>query len=362
MPDRCNVALNCVKVESNLAGFRAVKKSLAEPFSEKLVEVKMTQLVKKFFISASVLAGLGAIAPAPSLAASITGASIGGTAPYLTYSSGGGHTFTVANTQGNVQAALDGDSSVPGGNVELFSNSEQSSLSPSLNTSISQTFTSFYNFLGYNQYTSLSGQIGGQDITLSSLMATDWFGQSAVNSVKTAIANASAIANPIAKAIAFSAAIAPLYNSANLATQWFNQALSNYGFTSNQQLFNIFLLAGGFQRFSDPNISYVNQDGETIKIGLAGHYDALALLGIPPIPGLSLQASELVKVVYGAKTEYKYSFKATRSGLTALGDGISHRGNYEVAVEAVPEPTTMLGLILGGGSLIAAKRKSLKKA
>lgn len=319
----------------------------------------MSQLVKQFCISASVLAGLGAIAPAPSLAASLTGATIGGSAPYLTYSSGSGHTFTVANTSGNVQAALDGDSNTPGGNVELFSNSEQSPISP---TNFSQVSSALYNFLGYNQYTSLSGKISGQDITLSSLMATDWFGQSAVDSVKIAIAKASALPDSIPKALAFSAAIAPLYNSANLATQWFTQALSNYGFTSNQQLFNIFLLAGGFQRFSDPNISYVNQDGGTIKIGLAGHYDAAALLGIPSIPGVPLQASELVKVVYGGKTEYKYSFKATQSGLTASNDGISHSGNYEVTVEAVPEPTTMLGLILGGGGLLAAKRKSLKKA
>jgi len=281
-------------------------------------------------IGASVLAGLGAIAPAPSLAASLTGATIGGSAPYLIYSQ-----------SNNVQAALDGDSSAPSGNVELFSNSEQSPISPPLSEiltgNFSQIFSSFNAFLGSNQYTSLSGKISGQDITLSSLMATDWFGESAVNSVKVAIASASAIANPIAKAAAFSAAIAPLYDSTNLATKWFSDALSNYGFTSNQQLFNIFLLAGGLQRFSDPNISYVNQDGGTIKIGLAGHYDAAALLEIPSIPGLPLQASELVKVVYGGKTEYKYGFNATPSGLTG-----SQSGNYEVTVEAVPEPTTIL--------------------
>jgi hypothetical protein len=310
----------------------------------------MSHLLKKLLISTSVLVGLGAIYPTPSLAGSITGETIGGNAPYLTYSSGGGHTFTVANNQANVQAALDGNSISPGGNVELFSNSEASSL------------ISLFGFLNYNQNTTLSGKIDGQDITLSSLMATDWFGQSAVNSVKAGIASASAIANQAEKAIAFSQAIAPLYNSANLATQWFSSALSNYGLASSQQIFNLFLLAGGFQRFSDPNISYVNQDGGKIKIGLAGHYDAAALLGIPSIPGLPLQASEVVKVIYGGKTEYKYGFKATNSGLTASDDGVSHNGNYEVSVEAVPEPTTMIGLILGGSSLIAAKRKSLKKA
>ena len=321
----------------------------------------MAYLVKQFLFSASVLVGLGAIAPASSLAASMTGATIGGTAAYLTYSSNGTNTFTVANTQANVQAALDGDSSNPGGNVELFSNSEQSPISPA---NISQSFNALYNFLDYNQYTSLSGQIGGQDIVLSSLMATDWFGESAVNSVKTAIASASAIANPILKAAALSAAIEPLYNSPSLAKKWFTDALSEYGIASNQLLFNTFLLAGGFQRFSDPNISYVNQDGGTIKIGLAGHYDALALLGIPSIPGLPLQASELVKVIYGGKTEYKYSFNATQSGLTASDDGISHSGNYEVTLSAepVPEPTTMVGLILGGSGLLAARRKSMKKA
>ncbi|OCR00257.1 hypothetical protein BCD67_24955 [Oscillatoriales cyanobacterium USR001] len=325
----------------------------------------MSQLLKRLLVSTSILAGLGAIAPAPSLAASLTGATIGGSAPYLTYSSGSGKTFTVANTQANVQAALDGDSSSPGGNVELFSNSESSSLSASLSAILTGDFTSvfssFGNFLNYNQNTTLSGKIAGQDITLSSLMATDWFGASAVNSVKVGIASASAIANPTLRQNAFLAAVAPLYNSSNLATQWFSDALSNYGFSSNQELFTLFVLAGGFQRFSDPNISYVNQDGGTIKIGLAGHYDAAALFGIESPLGVPLQASEVVKVIYDGKTQYKYSFNATNSGLTALDDGISHSGNYEVSVEAVPEPTTMIGLILGGSSLIAAKRKSLKK-
>ncbi|CBN56637.1 conserved hypothetical protein [Kamptonema sp. PCC 6506] len=79
---------------------------------------------------------------------------------------------------------------------------------------------------------------------------------------------------------------------------------------------------------------------------------------------MPLQASELVKVIYGGKTEYKYSFNATQSGLTASDDGISHNGNYEVTLSAepVPEPTTMVGLILGGSGLLAARRKSMKKA
>jgi len=49
--------------------------------------------------------------------------------------------------------------------------------------------------------------------------------------------------------------------------------------TSNgTKLFNIFKTNGGFQRFSDPNIPYVNQDAiGTISIGLAGHYDASSL-------------------------------------------------------------------------------------
>jgi len=116
----------------------------------------------------------------------------------------------------------------------------------------------------------------------------------------------------------------------------------------SQTLFSTFLLAGGLQRFSDPNISYVNQDNQTglIKIGLAGHLNAAPLLGLPG----TIQASELVKVNYnGQASQYLYSYKATNSGLTSKDGTNSHTGNYEVSLQGelppkpVPEPAMAIG-------------------
>ena len=203
----------------------------------------------------------------------------------------------------------------------------------------------------------MTGAIGGKTLTLSSLTSDDWFG---VGKTTTT------------------------YGSNNLANKWFKQVLSSNNITSTllakfrsneQTLFNSFLTNGGFQRFSDPNISYVNQDDTSglISIGLAGHYNAAPL--ITPLLGLSsqlsnllpssLQASELVKSTYDGKTGYLYSFKATRSGLVEKNDRISHTGNYEVTIQgvpptAVPEPSIILGL-LGVASVFATQRK-FKKA
>ena len=73
-----------------------------------------------------------------------------------------------------------------------------------------------------------------------------------------------------------------------------------------------------------------------------------------------LQASEIIKVTYGGLPEYKYSFSATKSGLTASYYGISHNGNYELTVQPVPEPTTMLGLALGASGLLAVSESGAK--
>jgi hypothetical protein len=143
---------------------------------------------------------------------------------------------------------------------------------------------------------------------------------------------------PKSNLLALNSAIATLYNQGNLATQWFNKTLSTYGFTATQTLFNSFLLAGGFQRFSDANISYVNQNDTTgiINIGLAGHFDAATLLGLSPNPNNPLQASELVKVTYdGATPTFLYSYKATSSGLDSNNVNSSHNGIYEVTIPGV---------------------------
>ncbi len=324
--------------------------------------------IQKLLIGASVI-GMGAVSSTPAMAISISGATIGGSAPYLVYGSNATNTFQITNpTAADIQAVLGGNAASPTGNVELFSNSEKTPLSPS---GLPTAFTALNTFLGYNQNTTLTGQLGTQSITLSSLNATDWFG-AATTTVSNSLALALGLsaATPLEvglKALALNNAISPLYNPANLATQWFSAALSTYGLTANQGLFNTFLLAGGFQRFSDPNISYVNQDAAgLVTIGLAGHYDASALLGVS-IPGKLLQASELVKVTYGNNpAQYLYSFSATPSGLVSNDGTNSHNGNYEVKfqgvkppVEKVPEPSAVLGLAVLGG-MFTAKKKLVK--
>lgn len=289
--------------------------------------MKMT--FQKLVIGASIAIGMS-VATVPAQAGTLTGATIGGTAAndYLVYDSNGTNTFTVANTSANVQKVISGNAASPTGNVELAASSEQTG----------------FNF---TNNTTLTGTIGGKTLTLSSLTSDDWFG--AGNTTTT-------------------------YGLTNLANTWFNQVLSSNNISSTllaafgstkETLFNSFLTKGGFQRFSDPNISYVNQDDTSglISIGLAGHYNAAPLLGLPSNLFTSpLQASELVKYTYEGKTDYLYSFKATLSGLVEKSDGISHSGNYEVPIDpaAVPEPSVMLGL-LGVAGVFASQRK-FKKA
>ncbi len=313
--------------------------------------MKMT--FKKLVIGASMAIGVSALATVPAQAGTLTGASIGGTAAsdYFVYDVSGNSTVLVPSTQTNVQKVLNGNAANPTGNVELRATTEQSGFDFSKNTT-------------------LSGQIGGKSITLSSLTATDWFstGSGLVTS----------------------------YGAQNFANTWFNQfydaaglktqelaiklALNLPNSTSSSDIrqltFNTFYGIGGFQRSSDPNISYVNQDdisGE-IKIGLAGHYNLkdyyAPLLG--PLGSLlkeGFQASEVVKVTYNNKTDFLYNFSATASGLTNSSgpgaDGKSHSGNYEVTIKgvpptAVPEPSVIVGLL--GVAGVFATQRQLKKA
>lgn len=311
----------------------------------------MAGLVKKLLVGATLAAGVTALASAPAKAGSLTGASITGVngTDYYLYdvkdtNSDGIVDKTYRNNAASLPTILTGNSSSPTGNVELFANSEALN-----NTAFNSSST----------VTTLSGQIGGRNITLSSLTAADW----ATN----------------------------VGGGLTLAKKWFNDALTANGFGSLVNSTNVMLAAtyntaystfinnGGRQRFSDANISYVNQNDTTgqISIGLAGHYDATSLLlgnlnptqqamlnafRDPSQAGAPIQASELVRVSYdGGPAQYLYNFTATNSGLVELGDGISHSGNYELLLagippEQVPEPSAMLGL-MGVGGFLAAKRK-----
>lgn len=290
----------------------------------------MAGLVKKLLVGATLAAGVTALASAPAKAGSLTGASITGVNGTDYYLYDANATNTYRNNAASLSTILTGSSSSPTGNVELFANSE------TLNNTA---------FNSYSTVTTLSGQIGGRSITLSSLTAADW----ATN----------------------------VGGGLTLAQKWFSDALtanglgSLIGTTTGNNAYASFLASGGRQRFSDANISYVNQNDTTgqISIGLAGHLNAKSLL-LPVVPtslqpllaGKTIQASEIVKVSYdGGPAQYLYNFSATNSGLVEQGDGISHSGNYELLLagippEQVPEPSAMLGLMAVGGFL-AAKRK-----
>ncbi len=329
----------------------------------------MKQTIQKLLIGASVVVGATAIASSPAFAASLTNVTVTGTkgVDYFLYErlpnpASATTDFTMRNDNADLQTIVQGSCSVggqfipsnsclkgePGGNVELFANSEQLSLT---------------DFLAYDKVTSLTGTLGDESIILSSLTAKDWFGKNLDTS----------------------------YGVNNFANTWFNAALTEYGINdtflgalgyNKASLYNAFLNNTGFQKFSDPNISYVSKDDTgKLEVGLAGHFDATSILlgfltpqqqqqvqlaqmfGVLRSP---LQASEVVKITYKGETQYHYSFTAARSGLVEKGDGRSHTGLYDpqltsdVDSEAVPEPSAALGLVAVGG-LFVAKRK-FKKA
>lgn len=330
--------------------------------------------IQKLLVGASIAVGVSAIATNPASAASLTNPMVTGEKgeDYLIYE----HVpnpdpeattdLTTLNNNADLATVLQGSCSVggafvpgnscekgePGGNVELFANSEQLSLDE---------------FLNYTTVTSLTGDLGDKSITLSSLTATDWFGETLDTN----------------------------YGVDNLANEWFEAALTSYGITDNLlgmantfipeipnskvSLFNEFRDNGGFQRFSDPNIAYVDMDDMTgnLEVGLAGHYDAVDLIfnDLTPFPKIALsgfldgkpvQAAELVKIDYNGETTYHYSFSAAESGLIEQGDMISHTGLYDpeltanVEVQKAPEPSFVLGSLLAAGGMFAAKRKQKK--
>ncbi len=79
----------------------------------------------------------------------------------------------------------------------------------------------------------------------------------------------------------------------------------------------------------------------------------------------TLQVSEIAKVTIDGQVRYAYSFEAEDSGFVAKDDGMSYSGIYawnDPGMVSVPEASTILGLIVVGGLIVASKRKSRKKA
>lgn len=330
--------------------------------------------IQKLLVGASVAMGVSAIATNPALAASLTNPKVTGVkgVDYLIYEYvpnpdlTATTDFTKLNNDADLETVLQGSCSVggafipsnsckkgePGGNVELFANSEQLSLDE---------------FLNYTTVTSLTGDIGDKSITLSSLTATDWFGET----LETG------------------------YGVDNLANKWFEAALTSYGIddqllgfanmliptipNNKASLFSEFRDNGGFQRFSDPNIAYIdiNDTTASLEVGLAGHFNAVDLIFDDLndqqknllsvfLQGKPIQAAELVKIDYNGETTYHYSFSAAKSGLLEQGDMMSHTGLYDPElptngeVEKVPEPSLVLGSLLAAGGMFGAKRKQKK--
>ena len=297
-----------------------------------------TRFNSKLLVAASLLVS-STIAIAPAQADSLKNATIGGTAAsdYLLYDADATNTFLSPNA--SLQTILSGTAANPTGNIELAASSEKAGFD-------------------FTKNTTLNGTIGGRAISISSLTASDWSSD---------------------------------YKGTTFGQYWFDSALKANGFSTmvgtptSTTLFNVFKNNGGFQRFSDPNISYVSQDASNvINIGLAGHYNAsplftksidqyvatntltmsqkLMMAGLKTqLSSKVIQASEVVKTTYEGKTDYSYGFVATQSGLVERGDKLSHTGNYIVSLQGiepvkkkVPEPSIVLGLITLGG---LAKRK-----
>jgi hypothetical protein len=290
---------------------------------------------------------MSAIALVPANAAGIKNVSIGGSAPtdYLLYDATATETY-LNNSNASLQTILGGSAASPTGNVELAASSEKAGFD-------------------FTKTTALNGTIGGRAIGISSLTQSDWDTAGYKGSTKT------------------------------FGRYWFDQAMTSNGFATyvssptGTSLFNIFKANGGFQRFSDPNISYVNQSvAGNISIGLAGHYNASPLITksidqyLSSNPNLkttenimfgemkkqlsskTIQASEVFKYTYNGLSDYGYSFKATASELTERSDKISHNGNYEVilggppAIKHVPEPGVLLSLV--GVAAAGWKRRKAK--
>jgi hypothetical protein len=311
----------------------------------------MKSLFQTLLASSAIAIGAGVMASAPASAASLADPVLGGSADTLTYCADGTNTF---ECDADAATVLTGDAASPGGNIELASESETDP-----------------NFFASGEAATLSGTLNGKSIAVSSLTAADW--------------------------------ATDMGGGITLAQKWFSEAIATTGSATligqTANLFGIFAQYGGLERFSDPNISYINQDDTTgeVKIGLAGHLNATPLIVesvnqllaaaaanptnmmlqmqaaaanvlLPEISSKVLQASEVVKVSYdGAPAQYLYSFVATASGLVEAGDGVSHTGNYEVSFEgqlppgeSVPEPTALLGLAAVGGMII--KRRQAKNA
>jgi hypothetical protein len=162
----------------------------------------------------------------------------------------GSGALTVAQ-QNAVHSVLAGNAAAPGGNVELGKFGNPTVANPNGTATI------------------MNGTVAGKSIVLSSLVYGDWDdnGRALARSYiqGAAVKNNVLGGNPL-----------PSDQLDNAVTAFFTASIP----TSNA---NVKLAP--WQLVSDPNISYVNIDGHQVSIGLAGFFDATAVLQSFPWAG-----------------------------------------------------------------------------
>ncbi len=279
----------------------------------------MAGIVKKFLASASVVAGMSAVFGAPAMAATFSPI---GTDLILREQVGTG--FEVTNDLTQLNSILQGDSSNPGGNVELGSSDTGGNPLAGVQAQNLQGETATFTNVTEDIY---------NDVTWQQTIGLEWFDDA-----------------------------------------WAQTAFAGNNFVRNSA-YGVFISNGGFDLISDPNISYINEVGDDIVVGLAGHFNLAdrfrdvnsTLAGF--LEGV--QMSEIFAYDINGVTGFGWSDSATATGL-ADNDGFSYSGNYEVTLEGLaggylseppadaPEPSTVLGLMAIGGLVAATKRKSAK--
>ncbi|NEP90764.1 MAG: PEP-CTERM sorting domain-containing protein [Okeania sp. SIO2C2] len=281
----------------------------------------MAGLVRKFLASASVVAGMSAVFGAPAMAVGFTAI---GTDLILREQVGTG--FEVTDDLTQLNSILQGDSSNPGGNVELGSSDTGGNPLAGVEADNIQGGTATFTNVTEDIYNTQDWR----DTTGKAWFSDAW-----------------------EQAVEKNSGASPLISAAN-----------------EEMFYGIFVGQGGLDMITDPNISYINEVGDDVVVGLAGHLNladrfrfnsflAAALEGV--------QMSEIFAYDINGVTGYGWSNSATASGLVD-NDGFSFSGNYEVVIEGgggilsedVPEPSTILGLMAIGGLAAATKRRSAK--